>query len=230
MREYRRPMGLRSGIVGSGLVILGLMGTAWATGSQLNSLQGFVPDPKDVAFYYPLPDVIPLTSNFGWRVHPIYGDQRFHSGIDLGAPEGMPVLAAHSGWVRQAGWLDGYGNAITLEYADGRYQTLYAHLSEVLVTEGMAIKPRQLIGKVGSTGGVTGPHLHFELLKRMDNDWVAIDPTQPILAVEDAAKLSATAIAPAPPSPVMPPMVTASPTLPVLAGSEDVALDFSLPQ
>lgn len=175
-----------------GLSLLLTSAAAWSAAGSMGqwadnfarTRSGYVPSPSDVAFYYPLPEVVPFTSAFGWRIHPIYGSRRFHSGVDLGAPEGMPVLAAHSGWVRQAGWLSGYGNAITLEYADGKYQTLYAHLSEVLVTEGEAIRPRQVIGRVGSTGGVTGPHLHFELLQKTASDWVAIDPTTQVTSVE----------------------------------------------
>ncbi len=147
-------------------------------------LSNFKPDPKDTAFYYPLPEVVEVTSPFGWRVHPIYGDRRLHSGEDLGAPEGMPVLAAHSGYVRYADWGDGYGKMIILEYADGQYQTLYAHLSEILVKEGEAVRARQVIGKVGSTGGVTGPHLHLELLKKNGSDFQAIDPAAQVKAVE----------------------------------------------
>lgn len=167
-------------------------GTAWSVSNTLKpspwdlapKLSNFKPDPKDTAFYYPLPEVVEVTSPFGWRVHPIYGDRRLHSGEDLGAPEGMPVLAAHSGYVRYADWGDGYGKMIILEYADGQYQTLYAHLSEILVREGEAVRARQVIGKVGSTGGVTGPHLHLEILKKDGSDFQAIDPSAQIKAVE----------------------------------------------
>ena len=167
-----------------------MAGAAWSVGNTLKpspwelapKLANFKPDPKDTAFYYPLPEVVEITSPFGWRVHPIYGDRRLHSGEDLGAPEGMPVLAAHSGYVRYADWGDGYGKMIILEYADGQYQTLYAHLSEILVKEGEAVRARQVIGKVGSTGGVTGPHLHLEILKKEGSDFQAIDPAAQIKA------------------------------------------------
>ncbi|MGI0488407.1 M23 family metallopeptidase [Pantanalinema rosaneae CENA516] len=179
-------------VVGISLICLVCAGAAWGARSTLEQWawslapadSRYVPDPKDIDFYYPLPEVVPVTSNFGWRTHPIYGDRRLHSGIDLGAPEGMPALAAHSGWVKQAGWLSGYGNTVILEYADGKYQTLYAHLSEVLVKENDPVKARQVIGLVGSTGGVTGPHLHFELLRKTANDWVAVNPGSQIQAVE----------------------------------------------
>lgn len=170
--------------------VLVMGGAAWSVGNTLKpspwdlapKLANFKPNPQDTAFYYPLPEVVEVTSPFGWRVHPIYGDRRLHSGEDLGAPTGMPVLAAHSGYVRYADWSDGYGKMITLEYADGQYQTLYAHLSEILVQEGEAVRARQVIGKVGSTGGVTGPHLHLEILKKHGSDFQAIDPAAQIKA------------------------------------------------
>ncbi len=184
-------MKVRSGLIGIGAVLL-MGGTAWSVGNTLKpspwdlapKLSNFKPDPKDTAFYYPLPEVVEVTSPFGWRVHPIYGDRQLHSGEDLGAPEGMPVLAAHSGYVRYADWGDGYGKMIILEYADGQYQTLYAHLSEILVQEGEAVRARQVIGKVGSTGGVTGPHLHLEILKKNGSDFQAIDPASQLKATE----------------------------------------------
>lgn len=182
-------MKLKSGLIGTGAVLL-MAGAAWSMGNTLQpspwdlapKLSNFKPDPKDTAFYYPLPEVVEVTSPFGWRVHPIYGDRRLHAGEDLGAPEGMPVLAAHPGYVRYADWGDGYGKMIILEYADGQYQTLYAHLSEILVKPGEAVRARQVIGKVGSTGGVTGPHLHLEILKKQGSEFQAIDPAAQLKA------------------------------------------------
>jgi len=149
----------------------------------------YPPDPQDTDFYYPLPRVVPFTSDFGWRVHPIYGDDRFHAGVDLGAPEGMPVLASHSGWVKEASWVAGYGNMVLLEYGDGKYQTRYAHLSKITVKVGEAVAPRQIIGAVGSTGGVTGPHLHFELRRKTASGWTAVNPASPVKAVEAYASI-----------------------------------------
>lgn len=185
-------MKLKILFIGLGLVLLLGAGAAWSVSGrpdtwvwQLAPKQsGYVPDPKDITFYYPLPEVVEFTSPYGYRTHPLYGDRRLHSGVDLGAPEGMPVLSAHSGYVRYADWGSGYGKMVIVEYADGQYQTLYAHLSEILVKTGEAIRPRQVIGKVGSTGGVTGPHLHFELLRRSGEEFQAIDPTAQVQAVE----------------------------------------------
>jgi murein DD-endopeptidase MepM/ murein hydrolase activator NlpD len=175
-----------------GAVVLITIGSHFSVNSHPHSwrwelapkIANYKPDPNDTNFYYPLPEVVEVTSPFGWRTHPIYGDRRLHSGEDLGAPEGMPVLSAHSGYVRYADWGDGYGNMVIIEYADGKYQTLYAHLSEIFVQPGEAVRARQIIGKVGATGGVTGAHLHFELLKKSANDFEPIDPSAQIQAVE----------------------------------------------
>ena len=179
-------------LLGIGAMLMILIGSHWSVSSNPQNwmwqlapkIANYKPDPNDTNFYYPLPEVMEVTSPFGWRTHPIYGDRRLHSGEDLGAPEGMPVLSAHSGYVRYADWSDGYGNMIIVEYADGKYQTLYAHLSEILVQNGEAVRARQVIGKVGATGGVTGAHLHFELLKKASGDFEPIDPAAQIKAVE----------------------------------------------
>ncbi|MEX0269743.1 M23 family metallopeptidase [Leptolyngbyaceae cyanobacterium UHCC 1019] len=178
--------------LGIGAMVIILIGSHWSVSSKPQNwmwqlapkIANYKPNPNDTNFYYPLPEVVEVTSPFGWRIHPIYGDRRLHSGEDLGAPEGMPVLSAHSGYIRYADWGDGYGNMVIIEYADGKYQTLYAHLSEILVQDGEAVRARQVIGKVGSTGGVTGAHLHFELLKKANGDFEAINPSAQIKAVE----------------------------------------------
>lgn len=114
-----------------------------------------------------------ITSEFGWRTHPIYGDQRFHSGIDIGAAEGTPVGAAGAGTVTQAGWNGGYGMSVTLDHGNG-LSSLYAHLSAILVSVGEVVSKLQTIGLVGSTGDSTGAHLHFGLME--NGEW--IDPSE----------------------------------------------------
>lgn len=130
----------------------------------------------DLRLGFPLSVPAPITSRFGWRTHPILGEQRFHAGVDFGAASGTPVVAAAGGHVHEAEDMGGYGLAIVIEHLDGSFQTLYGHLSEILVYPGMAIQAGQIIGKVGSTGLSTGPHLHFEVRQRQGDDWVAIDP------------------------------------------------------
>jgi murein DD-endopeptidase MepM/ murein hydrolase activator NlpD len=129
-------------------------------------------------FIFPFASAVPITSNFGWRIHPVTGTQRFHSGIDLGAPHGTAVLAAHSGRVVFAGWRGGYGNTIILQSLDGKTRTLYAHLSQLHVEADETVRIGQIVGAVGSTGLSTGPHLHFEIQKPTAQGWVATDLNQ----------------------------------------------------
>lgn len=107
----------------------------------------------------PLPG--PVTSSPGLRFHPILRYLRWHRGTDFASPQGMPVQAAAGGRVIDAGWQGGYGRTVRIAHADGS-ATLYAHLSEVGVRGGEAVPRGAVIGKVGSTGLATGPHLHFE--------------------------------------------------------------------
>ncbi len=113
-------------------------------------------------YIWPLPGYRP-GSAYGWRIHPIWGDRRFHAGEDIGAPMGTPILAADSGLVTvipDNG--NGYGNYIMINHGGGRV-TLYAHMSGFAVSNGATVTQGQTIGYVGSTGNSTGPHLHFEV-------------------------------------------------------------------
>lgn len=123
---------------------------------------------------YPLAVPAPITSLFGWRVHPITGNRRFHAGTDLGAPTGTPILAAAKGQVETAGWQGGYGLTVILNHTSAQ-QTLYAHMSEILVQPGQVVEPGMVIGRVGSTGNSTGPHLHYEVRHLTQDGWVAVD-------------------------------------------------------
>ncbi|MBW4472144.1 MAG: peptidoglycan DD-metalloendopeptidase family protein [Stenomitos rutilans HA7619-LM2] len=108
-----------------------------------------------------------ITSGFGWRMHPILGYQRFHSGLDFGADYGTTINAADSGTVIFAGWYGGYGNAVIIDHGGG-ITTLYGHTSEIYVSEGQTVQRGQAIAAVGSTGLSTGPHLHFEVRQNGD--------------------------------------------------------------
>jgi murein DD-endopeptidase MepM/ murein hydrolase activator NlpD len=103
-----------------------------------------------------------ITSGFGWRMHPILGYQRFHSGVDFGADYGSVIRAADRGVVIFAGWYGGYGNAVILDHGNN-ITTLYGHSSELYVSEGQSVERGQPIAAAGSTGLSTGPHLHFEV-------------------------------------------------------------------
>ncbi len=104
----------------------------------------------------------PVTSEFGWRVHPITGSQRFHSGVDIGGDYGQSVHAAQSGTVEYAGWISGYGNAVIINHGGG-ITTLYGHNQSLAVSEGQSVSQGQTIAYCGSTGNSTGPHCHFEV-------------------------------------------------------------------
>lgn len=106
----------------------------------------------------------PITSPYGWRIHPIFGTQRYHSGVDIGANYGAPILAADSGIVIASGWMGGYGKAVIIDHGGG-ISTLYGHNSELLVSEGSRVQKGQMIARCGATGYATGPHLHFEVRK-----------------------------------------------------------------
>lgn len=127
------------------------------------------------AFIFPLTIPSPITSLFGWRLHPISGEYRFHAGTDLGAPQGTPVIAAVSGEVATADYLGGYGLAVIIRHNEGTQESLYGHLSAVFVKPGDLVNQGTVIGSVGSTGFSTGPHLHFEWRQQTPNGWVAVD-------------------------------------------------------
>ena len=116
-----------------------------------------------------IPSIIPIniaeytmSSGYGYRIDPIYGSSKFHEGLDFAASAGTDVFATGDGKVSFAGRKQGYGNCIDISHGYN-YTTRYAHLSEILVKDGEPIKRGQLIGKVGSTGKSTGPHLHYEV-------------------------------------------------------------------
>ncbi|MFO7630370.1 MAG: M23 family metallopeptidase, partial [Prochlorococcaceae cyanobacterium] len=125
---------------------------------------------------FPLIGSALTTSNFGWRLHPVLGNWLMHAGRDLAAPEGTPVVAALGGTVVSSGLAGGYGLAVEIEHGSPRRRTLYGHLSELFVKPGERVRQGEVIGRVGSTGLSTGPHLHFELRLPGDGGWVAVDP------------------------------------------------------
>ncbi len=103
-----------------------------------------------------------ITSCVGYRYHPVSGEWKYHSGMDIGCAYGDTVWASDGGTVSLAGVNGGYGNCVMINHGNG-YYTLYGHLSSIAVSEGQAVSQGQTIGYVGSTGVSTGPHLHFEI-------------------------------------------------------------------
>ena len=136
----------------------------------LSTSVAFAQDAQQYAIVYPI--IAPrLSSQFGRRIHPIRKFSRFHQGVDLAAPESSHVRAILPGTVVFAGPHAGFGKLVTIEHGKG-YASLYAHLSEIKVQLGDKLTAGTLIGRVGSTGQSTGPHLHFEWRRNGE----ALDP------------------------------------------------------
>ena len=117
-----------------------------------------------------------LSSFFGNRKHPVYRNTRFHNGLDIAAHYGTYIGAARDGVVVSTGWMGGYGKAVIVQHDDG-YKTMYGHMSQIYAKQGERVKAGKILGRVGSTGLSTGPHLHFtlwhnnKLLNPMDVLW-----------------------------------------------------------
>lgn len=123
-------------------------------------------------FTWPTPGYTRVTSEFGWRIHPILKERRMHTGIDIAAPSGTSIHAADDGTVIYAGWLGAYGQVVVIDHGDG-ISSMYCHQSRILVSENEKLKKGEILGRVGSTGWSTGAHLHFEVRKNGDpvNPW-----------------------------------------------------------
>lgn len=108
------------------------------------------------------PVIGPVTSEYGYRIHPVYGTRKLHSGLDVSAPKGTPIAAAQGGTVLLAGVQGGYGNVVIIDHGDG-VSTLYGHMSKINVSKGQQVNRGDIVGLVGATGTATGNHLHFEV-------------------------------------------------------------------
>ncbi|MDR2691607.1 MAG: M23 family metallopeptidase [Dysgonamonadaceae bacterium] len=114
-------------------------------------------------------DMKGISSGFGMRIHPIFGDLRMHTGIDLNANAGSPIYATGNGTVESAGWEGGYGNCIVIDHGF-EFKSLYGHCKEILVKPGTKVKRGQKIGTVGMTGVASGNHVHYEVRVRGRHD------------------------------------------------------------
>ena len=114
-----------------------------------------------------------ITSEYGYRVHPLQQTTKFHAGVDIGAQMGQTIYAADSGTVATAASNSSYGNYVLINHGGGS-ATLYAHMSSMAVSAGQSVAKGQAIGYVGSTGWSTGPHLHFEIRQGCST----VDPLQ----------------------------------------------------
>jgi len=114
---------------------------------------------------------IDTTSGFGMRIDPFLRSPAMHTGLDFRGAQGDPIRATAAGTVSQAGWNGGYGKMVEIDHGNG-LSTRYAHLADITVTVGQTVRTGHVIGRLGSTGRSTGPHLHYET--RVDGD--AVDP------------------------------------------------------
>lgn len=112
---------------------------------------------------WPTPGAYYITSPYGYRIHPIFGSQKFHRGVDISVGSGNQVLAAESGVVIKATYNSSYGNYVSINHGGGLV-TLYAHNSSLCVSVGQTVSRGQLIAYSGNTGNSTGPHLHYEVM------------------------------------------------------------------
>jgi murein DD-endopeptidase MepM/ murein hydrolase activator NlpD len=125
-----------------------------------------------------------ISSSFGVRRDPLLGTPALHAGMDFRVPYGIPVRAAGAGKVISAGWNGGYGRMVEVQHPDG-LTTRYAHLSKISVVEGESLQRGSIVGKVGSSGRSTGPHLHYEVRR----NGTALDPLKFIRAGRKVASL-----------------------------------------
>ncbi|ADY57512.1 Peptidase M23 [Syntrophobotulus glycolicus DSM 8271] len=133
-----------------------------ALGAKIRQLQKDNPGVKGSISTWPTPGYWYITSPFGYRTHPITGQNKLHTGCDIGAPASAKIVSAGTGEVIFAGWYGAYGNAVIINHGNG-LSSLYGHMSSIAIANGAAVSPGQTIGYVGSTGWSTGPHLHFEI-------------------------------------------------------------------
>jgi murein DD-endopeptidase MepM/ murein hydrolase activator NlpD len=153
-------------------------GVAWSPGNATPPYDPKLLTPKlGVVETYPLPTVSTVLLRYGSQQMPLKGEVGFHSGIDLQASVGTPVLAVNSGTVAFVGPQGSYGNLVVINHARGK-QTRYAHLEEVLVSTGQVVNAGEQVGTVGTTGkpDLKEPHLHFEVRYNTKLGWVAEDP------------------------------------------------------
>lgn len=133
---------------------------------SVGGIKQYLQDQRDIYLSTPKgwPTEGRITSGFGMRMHPIKGEEEFHSGLDISTAKGSNTLATADGIVSFSGWSNGNGNLVVVEHGFG-YSTFYAHNSVNIVKVGQKIKRGDIVAQVGTTGSSTGPHLHYEIWK-----------------------------------------------------------------
>jgi murein DD-endopeptidase MepM/ murein hydrolase activator NlpD len=126
-----------------------------------------------------------ITSGYGYRMHPIVGENMFHEGLDIGGKLNTPIHATADGYIESAGPRDYYGNAIFIKHKNGHCETVYAHLNKIAVKKGQYVKRGDVIGFMGNSGRSTGIHLHYEI--RINGKHV--NPLSYILTNDDEEKI-----------------------------------------
>ena len=124
-----------------------------------------------------------MSSGYGMRKDPFHGQMRFHGGLDIAAAAGTPILASADGRVKETGYRAGFGNYVTLLHSDGS-ESMYSHLQKAEARLGTMVRQGQEIGKLGSTGRSTGPHLHYEVLM----NGVQVNPKSVKVAIDNSLK------------------------------------------
>ncbi len=137
------------------------IGTSTGGGSNTGQPLPLAVDCQNTPSTYIRPSRGRVSSEFGWRIHPIQGIRKQHAGIDIATGYGSAIVASNCGTVSFAGWSGGYGKYTCINH-NNNVKTCYGHQSQILVRVGEAVKRGQIIGEEGSTGGSTGSHLHFE--------------------------------------------------------------------
>ena len=121
-------------------------------------------------FYWPAPSYTRISDDYGYRNHPILNVQQFHTGVDMAAPGGTPILAAYDGAVVQAAYNSSMGNYVMIDHGSGLY-TIYMHAQKLMVSAGDEVSRGEQIATVGTTGRSTGNHLHFSV--RLNGSYVS---------------------------------------------------------
>lgn len=164
-------------IIGSGGTVTDNNGDGWLPSETSGEVEGYKVFNNDYGeFMCPVKNA-KVTSKYGWRIHPISGDKKFHHGTDIALPTGSTTVASVNGTITQTGFDVSMGNYIYLD--SGGYRVKYMHLSKITVTKDQQVKRGEKVGEIGSTGASTGSHCHWEIRRISDNE--STDPAPSLM-------------------------------------------------